>query len=244
LQTVGIILGWVAGDNLTNGTYPNAAACQTAIFSLLKGKYTAKEFGWMVGYTFAYLSGFLTSDRTKAMITGGTPAPQLTNPATAPGIIYNALESYAIAATGGVTQATVASIADTFFSFALAEFYAISGDATAATKYRAFLRGYQQGLTSGASVMYRQLFEEGYALGYAKGYELGYTVGFSNGYAQGYSAGWTNGYAVGYGAGQSTWMSGLQNVMGGLGSLLKDPGTLSTILSDAGTVGGVIASLF
>jgi hypothetical protein len=244
LQTVGISMGWLAGDALTDGTYPNAQACQAAIFTLLKGKYKANDFGWMVGYTFSYLSGFLSSERTKAMIAGTTAPSQEADPSKAPLNIYNALLNAAAGATSGVTQANVSSIADTFFKFVLSEFYAVSGGSPAeAAKIQGFLLGFEQGLTAGAEVMYRQLFEEGYALGYAKGYELGYTTGFKNGYTQGYSAGWTSGYAVGYQNGQNTWMSGLQNIIGGLGGMLNDPGTMTTILGDI-SVGRTIIGLF
>jgi hypothetical protein len=238
LQAVGIVMGWLAGDALTSDPTNNQLLqCQQAIWTLLNSKYTQQQLGAIMGYTFSYLSGFILSERTQAMISGASipPAPD-NNPSTAPQAILNAL-SVNLMNTLKPIQNNVVGLASAFFSFVLAEFYAISNNNLAsAAKYEVFIEGFQQGLMRGADVQYQQLFEQGY--------QLGYTNGFRDGYSQGYSAGWTAGYAVGYQAGQNTWMSTFQNTTNGLTTLLNDAGTLGKLLNDAGTVGTVIASVF
>jgi hypothetical protein len=234
-QTCGIILGWLAGDVITDpGFDPKAAvACQTAIWTLLNNRYTFVEIGKMVGYTFNYLNGFISSERTLAAISANAVQAPDNDPIKGAGQIYNNLSSH----VAGVAQTDMTPLATAFFNFIVGEFYAISGsNAQSAAKYFGFIEGFAQGLIIAADVLYRQLYNEAYL--------LGYTNGFRDGYAQGYSAGWTEGYAVGYQAGQNTWMSGLQNIIGGASSLLNDAKTIDSLLKDVGTVGTVIAALF
>jgi hypothetical protein len=169
-------------------------------------------------------------------MTAGSANPQ--GPYTQPQL-GDILDSLSGNSQGSKTsiQNNVVNVSTAFFSFVVAEFFAISAsNAANAAKYEAFIRGFQKGLMWGADVQFRQLFEQGYI--------LGYTNGFRDGYSQGYSAGWTAGYAVGYQAGQSTWMSTFQNIGNGLSGLLSDAGALGTLLNDAGTVGEAIASIF
>jgi len=229
LQAAGIVTGWLAGDALVSETVPKN--CVDSVWTLLRDKYSTKKFGSMIGYTFSYLSGFLSSERTSAMADGLPPLAQLSDSAK----IYDALignQTSPIASQQGIF-----SLSSTFFRLVLGEFYAIAGETSpdSPAKYGAFLQGFEEGLMDGANVMFLRIFQEGY--------QLGYTAGFRDGFSQGYSAGWTAGYAQGYQAGQSTWISGFQSILDGVSSLISDSSTLETVLSDTVTVGTVIASL-
>jgi hypothetical protein len=226
LQAVGIMMGWLAGDALTDGSYGNSPACQAAFWKILHKKYTTVEIGMMVGYTFTYLSGFLSCERMKAMIAGtASPPTQLNDPIKAPALIYNYLNSGSVA-----NKITAPDIANQLFLFIVQEFYAIAADVNKAQQYQGFIQGFERGLVLGADVMYQLIFTEAY--------ELGFTTGFEEGYAQGYSAGWTAG--VNYVAGQNTWMTGLSNILGGLSQVLSDANSL---LADP-AVGTIIATLW
>jgi hypothetical protein len=237
LQAAGIIIGWLAGDALTAPGFGGAVACQQAILNLLKDRHSHVAIGRMVGYTFTYLNGFISSERTRAAISANAlqaPLNDPINPQKGPPQIFTNLAAH----VSGVAQTDLTPLATAFFNFIVAEFYAIgngAGDRSRAEKYQAFIQGFAQGALGAADVLFRQLFKEAY--------QLGYTNGFHDGYAQGYSAGWTEGYAVGYQAGQNTWMSGLQSIIDGASGLLSDAKELDTLLNDATTVGTVIASL-
>ena len=100
-------------------------------------------------------------------------------------------------------------------------------------------------MTLGADVLFTDLYIQGWNAGEQFGYDIGYSNGFRDGYSQGYAAGWQAGYTS-YQQTASTWMGGLSNIFGGLGTLLggSTGGELTTILSDATTVGQAIASIF
>ena len=226
-------MGWLAGDAFaSNPADAQLQSAEIAFWEMINSSYTQEEVGIAVGYTFSYLSGFLISDRTKAMMSvGGKPADQQTDPTRAPAVIYGGLTGRPALSS---VQANVFSLATNFFSFVVKEFYAISGtDIIRAAKYQSFIIGFQQGLMLGADALFLRFYSDGYI--------LGYTDGFRDGYSQGYIAGWTAGYSSGYQAGQSTWMSGLQSINGGLSGLLNDAQTLGKLLSEAATVDTVIA---
>ncbi|MHC2423302.1 hypothetical protein ACVII1_006306 [Bradyrhizobium elkanii] len=232
LQTAGIVIGWLAGDAITASAFGNGPACQRAIWSLLKDRHGPVAFGKMVGYTFTYLNGFISSERTKAAISANSVQAPLNDPIKGPALIYGNLASH----VSGSAQVNLTPLATAFFNFIVAEYFAISDDRGKAAKYQAFIQGFAQGTLGAADILFRQLFNEAY--------ELGYTNGFRDGYAQGYSAGWTEGYAVGYQAGQNTWMSGLQGIIDGASGLLNNPDDLGKLLNNLTTVGTVIATLF
>ena len=234
LQVAGMAMGWVVGDALADSTIANVGACQAAVRALLNDTFTTEQIGIMAGYTLSYLSGYVSSERTATMITGGDPGPPQTNATS----IYADLSNF----TQKIGQSTnidnnVVGIANSLFAFALQDFYGAADVPAKAAKNWYFLKGYEEGLTLGADVMYRSIFNEAF--------QLGFTVGFREGFTQGYSAGYATGYSAGYqvGKSQSTWMSGLANTFSALGQLLNSPQT-ATLLKDVNTVGTVIAAFF
>jgi hypothetical protein len=236
LQAVGIILGWLAGDAIAAD--PNASTYETAFWTLAKGvnqpgypNYTTVEVGMMVGYTFSYLSGFISSERSKALIAGNAIPQPLTDPIKAPPEIFSYLSSNTNA--GAAAIPSTLAVGNQLFLFILQEFYAIASDPTKSQQYQGFIQGFEQGLLLGADVMYQLLYFEAYY--------LGYTSGFRDGYTQGYSAGWTAGYGAGQASvGSTNWISSLSSIFGGLSQTL---GSANTILSDAGYVVSVISSI-
>jgi hypothetical protein len=108
LQAVGMMMGWLAGDAITAD--PNAATYEAAFWNLLRGvnkpnyrNYTTIHVGMMVGYTFTYLSGLLSSERSKAMIAGNVPPQPLTDPVKSPPEIYSLLSVNTNAGATGIT---------------------------------------------------------------------------------------------------------------------------------------------
>jgi hypothetical protein len=238
VQVVGITMGWLAGDALTDG---NATQYQADFWTLLSGlnqanypNYTTVHVGMMVGYVFSYLSGFLSSERSKAMIAGNKPPDPLTDPVRAPPEIYSYLTSSPGPSTNVPPPSSIpANVGNQLFFFILQEFYSIAAsNANKSRQYQGFLQGFQQGLLLGADVMYQLLYTEAY--------RLGYTSGFVDGYSQGYSAGWTAGYGAGYAQGQANWISGLSNIFNGLSNTL---GSISSVLNNNQYVVSVISSL-
>jgi hypothetical protein len=250
-QAAGMINGWSAGDALVSvaGDY---ATCAPVIWKWLNSRYTTKQLGMMVGYTFCYLAGFLRCERTAGFITGAANPPARLNGQSNLSNIYTNLtgSDHAASAQLSFRKDPVFDLANKFFELVNGEFYGIAQQAgylnqlTALANYRDFIVGFEKGLTQGADVMFAELFDEAYNLGYAYGYNAGYSSGFRDGYSQGYSAGWQEGYSSGYSAGQQNWMSGLGNIFNSLGNLVGDAGTVGKILGDANTVGEVLGAIF
>jgi len=247
VQAAGIIKGWLAGDGLLSS--PNYSTYDTAIWKWLNSRYTTKQLGKMMGYTFSYLSGYLGCERTIAAINGQT-LPTRQNGTQKLGNILPLLTNNTVASATNLAfkKDNVFQLANHFFDLVNGEFYGIAQQSgyslSALSNYQAFINGFTSGLTQGASVMFSELFDAGWDLGNTYGYSIGYASGFRDGYSEGYGAGWQEGYASGYTAGQQTWMSGLTNILSNLGALISDTSTIMKILGDVATVGEVLGAIF
>ena len=252
LQVAGLATGWSAADALISAADNTSIQ---AIWNLLNRRYTTQHLGAMVGYTFCYMSGYLKNERIAALMQGVTPPAQIAGPAELPTIYTNLAQNIDTTSTSGSYAQPTFDITNRFFALVVGEFFSITQNtsyappppSTSATdalaSYQAFITGFETGMSQGADVLFTDLYTEGWEAGEQFGYSIGYSNGYRDGYSQGYAAGWQAGYSA-MPAATSTWMSGLNNIFGGLGNLLDDAGQLPGILSDVGTVGQAIASIF
>jgi hypothetical protein len=127
LQTAGMVMGWLAGDAITDAGFAGGPACQNAIFTLLHGAadgYNFDDIGTMVGYTLTYLNGFVANERTRATISANGITPPNNDPIKGPQDIYTYFRSHATA-PDPMTDFT--PLATALLNFVASEFYAISG---------------------------------------------------------------------------------------------------------------------
>jgi hypothetical protein len=251
----GLLLGWKAADELLSADRASGGTNrQKDAWSLLSYRYTFEELGTMVGYTLNYLSGEAMNERVISLLPpdpgAPTPTPLAKLTPGSPLYAHDLLQSAAASDEVRASKQLVIS----FGNVMEAEFYAVSQNSKLKkhqqlllARYSNLMKGYREGVSKAANVIYEEITGQVYTLAYADGfrdgYALGYAAGWKDGYAQGNADAWKQANAI-IGSLQSqiaSLQSQLDNANSGGGGFWGDVGGL---LNDGLTAISLIGSFF
>lgn len=178
LQASGFFLGWNAGGDL-KGASP---AVVSAIWNLLRSRFTWDELGELTAYGLSYALGFM---RVQVVLeAANTPAGG--GVLASPQDVLNKLrDDPRIGELGRAVGALFKSLADAFLEAKIGQ----SVGKAQLESFRDFLVGYQLGGLHAAEDVFVDVLRVGYGIGYSDGFRVGYTKGYADGYKAGYKKG-------------------------------------------------------
>lgn len=226
LQSGGMLWGWQAGTQLDRFRDSQADKAKlTAVWALLKNRYSVRQLGEIVGYTLNYL---LAYSQVQAML----KAKGIKKGPDAESLVVQGIGNASAVADN---MALVSSFQDAL----LAELQAASaasgpGQVASVERARQFLQGFDRGSFDASDHFFYVVFREGYEVGYNDGFKTGYSKGYAAGYHDGFSAGYNDAWAK-----ANEVMGQLRDGIGG-GS---GGGVIDKILDGVGKVTPVIMTI-